>query len=70
MKIFITGNPGCGKTTLLKEISQILKEWGIVFTGFITDEVRKGNTRTGFTIQDLATSEKLIFASTDTVTPY
>jgi len=70
MKIFITGNPSCGKTTLLKEISQILKEWGIVFTGFITDEVRKGNTRTGFTIQDLATSEKLIFASTDTVTPY
>jgi len=68
-KAFITGNPGCGKTTLLKEMSKALKEHGIPFSGFITEEMRVKGIRTGFNIQDLQTSEKKIFASTEIVTP-
>lgn len=70
MKIFITGNPGCGKTTLIKEIVLHFKEKGISLSGFITEEVRKGNTRIGFGIQDLKTLEKKIFASTGYITQY
>ena len=70
MKIFITGNPGCGKTTLIKEIAFHLKEEGIPLSGFITEEMRKGNTRIGFGIQDLKTLEEKIFASTENVTQY
>lgn len=64
-KGFITGNPGCGKTTLLREIADILRSCGIRFSGFITEEMRVKGARTGFTIQDLQTSDKKIFASTE-----
>jgi len=70
VKIFITGNPGCGKTTLIKEIVLHFKEKDIPLSGFITEEVRKGNTRIGFGIQDLKTLEKKVFASTENVTQY
>ena len=70
MKIFITGNPGCGKTTLIKEIVLHFKEKDIPLSGFITEEVRKGNTRIGFGIQDLKTLEKKVFASIENVTQY
>lgn len=63
-KAFITGNPGCGKTTLLKEISKTLIDIGVSISGFITEEVRAGGVRTGFTIEDLRTFEKKTFAST------
>jgi nucleoside-triphosphatase len=70
VKIFITGNPGCGKTTLIKEIVLNFKEKGISLSGFITEEMRKGNTRVGFGIQDLKTLEKKNFASIENVTQY
>jgi len=70
VKIFITGNPGCGKTTLIKEIVLHFKEKDIPLSGFITEEMRKGNTRIGFGIQDLKTLEEKVFASTENVTQY
>jgi nucleoside-triphosphatase len=70
VKIFITGNPGCGKTTLIKKIVLHFKEKGISLSGFITEEMRKGNTRIGFGIQDLKTLEKKVFASIENVTQY
>jgi nucleoside-triphosphatase len=70
VKIFITGNPGCGKTTLIKEIAFHLKEKGISLSGFITEEIRKVHTRIGFEILNLKTSEKKVFASTENVTQY
>jgi len=45
--IFITGLPGCGKTSLLKEILEELK---IPARGFFTQEIRKGGERIGFEI--------------------
>jgi nucleoside-triphosphatase len=48
--IFITGPPGCGKTTLVKEI---LKELKIPAKGFFTEEIRKEGERIGFKIVTL-----------------
>lgn len=62
MKIFVTGNPGCGKTTLIKKIVSELKK---PFTGFITEEIRKNHERTGFKMVDLATGEQGLLASVD-----
>lgn len=45
-KILITGPPGCGKTTLIKELYSRFPN----FCGFWTEEVRERGLRTGFQI--------------------
>ena len=67
VKIFVTGLPGCGKTTLMKDIANLLKDSGTNISGFITEEVREKGFRQGFTIEDLRTGEKLIFASVEQI---
>ncbi|MFQ6010277.1 MAG: NTPase [Candidatus Aenigmatarchaeota archaeon] len=58
-KVFITGKPGCGKTTLIKEL---VKERDVA--GFITEEIRdKG--RKGFKIIDIKSREEGVLASTE-----
>jgi nucleoside-triphosphatase len=55
--IFITGLPGCGKTTLIKEI---LKELKIPAKGFFTEEIRKEGERIGFKIVTLSKKEGIL----------
>lgn len=45
-KVLITGPPGCGKTTLIKDLYSSLPQ----FEGFWTEEVRERGIRTGFQI--------------------
>ena len=48
--IFVTGRPGCGKSTLIeKAVAQIKNP----ATGFFTREIRKRGRRTGFSITTL-----------------
>ena len=44
--ILITGVPGCGKTTLFKQL--VAELGGFHPAGFYTDEIRKGGVRKGF----------------------
>jgi len=46
--IFLTGNPGIGKTTVIKEIVSFCS--GLRFKGFYTSEIREKGRRTGFKI--------------------
>jgi nucleoside-triphosphatase len=55
--IFITGLPGCGKTTLIKEI---LKELKIPAKGFFTEEIRREGERIGFKIVTLSGKEGIL----------
>lgn len=48
--VFITGRPGCGKTTLIKEI---IKELHLDARGFYTSEIREQGQRVGFAIRTL-----------------
>ena len=51
LRIYITGAPGVGKTTLLlKIINELLRE-GINVSGFYCPEVREKGTRVGFKIK-------------------
>ena len=45
-KIFLTGDPGCGKTTVVQRVVEKLS--GLPVTGFLTEDVREGGARTGF----------------------
>lgn len=57
--ILITGVPKSGKSTLLKKVVDGLD---VAKTGFITEEVREGEHRTGFEIVT-STREKSLLAS-------
>ena len=54
--VLLTGNPGVGKTTLVKKVAEKLKSSSernqqIVLQGFFTEEVRDGNgVRSGFDV--------------------
>jgi nucleoside-triphosphatase len=60
MKLFIMGQPGCGKTTFIKRFLEGYK--GSV-SGILTEDIRKKSVRTGFKICDIATGKEGILAS-------
>ncbi len=55
--IFVTGKPGCGKTTLIKEISKKLNS---KIFGFYTEEIREKEKRVGFKIKTLDKKEGIL----------
>jgi nucleoside-triphosphatase len=58
MRLFLTGNPGVGKTTLIRAIVERLE--GITCAGFYTEETRKSGQRTGFRIVTLDGQEGML----------
>ena len=55
--ILLTGYPGSGKTTVIK---RLLALGDFDAGGFYTEEIRKGNTRTGFNIVTLDGEEAIL----------
>jgi len=62
MKIFVTGMPGVGKTTLVLKIAEDFKKRGFKIGGMITQEVRERGRRVGFKVKALDTNEEGILA--------
>ncbi|MGB8951584.1 MAG: NTPase [Candidatus Aminicenantales bacterium] len=63
MNIFITGNPGCGKSTLIQKVLDKISDKKV--SGIITPEIRSDRERQGFKIIDLASGKEEILASTN-----
>ncbi len=53
LRILITGQPGVGKTTLIRRLMDHARSMGIDVYGFITTEVRESGSRIGFKIIDV-----------------
>lgn len=65
--VLITGLPGIGKTTLIKKLSEGLKDLHPV--GFYTEEIREQGTRKGFELRSLD-GRKAILSHVDLKSPY
>jgi nucleoside-triphosphatase len=57
-KILLTGAPGCGKTTVIRQLAELLKT--IRLAGFYTAEICDGNQRTGFQAHTFDNQEALL----------
>ncbi len=47
LKLLLTGEPGCGKTTAIRGVVERLRG-RVAMTGFVTEEIRAGDRRKGF----------------------
>src|SRR5262249_20294872 len=56
-KVFLTGRPGCGKTTLVK---RVVHELALPAGGFCTEEIRERGRRVGFKIVTLEGKEAVL----------
>lgn len=61
MNIFVTGNPRCGKSTLIQKVLEKISDKKV--SGIITPEIRIHGERQGFKIIDLASRQEEILAS-------
>ncbi|MFQ6077505.1 MAG: NTPase [Candidatus Bathyarchaeia archaeon] len=58
MKVFVTGRPGVGKTTVLLRCVRALEAMGMRIGGMFSQEVRRGGIRVGFEIYDPLTKRR------------
>jgi len=65
MKVFLTGRPGSGKSTVLMRVIDRLKAEGRRVGGITTPEVRVGGRRVAFKVVDLSSGREGVLASVD-----
>jgi len=62
-KIFLTGKPGSGKSTVFRKTVEILKGRGFTVTGIATPDVRdETGARIGFDVVDLASGARAVLS--------
>lgn len=62
MKVFLTGPPGIGKSTVLQRVDRALRAKGHKVGGVYCPEIREGRTRIGFEIVDVASGQRGILS--------
>jgi len=65
VKIFLTGLPGSGKSTVLLKVIELLKQKGLKIGGIITPEKRRKGERVAFLVKDVYSGKEGILASVD-----
>ncbi|MEM3397681.1 MAG: NTPase [Nitrososphaerota archaeon] len=66
----LTGPPGCGKTTAILKIKNILESSNVKVDGMYTEEIRVSGRRVGFKVTRIATGESEVMAHVDFTTSY
>ena len=66
--VFLTGLPGVGKSTIVKRVTERMKEGGSKVGGMVSADIRSGPSRVGFEIRNLLTGEVGTLAHVDQAT--
>jgi nucleoside-triphosphatase len=61
-RLFLTGQPGCGKTTVLRKMCKLLETRGEKVGGLVSGEIRENGVRVGFSLEDLLTKDRGVLA--------
>jgi nucleoside-triphosphatase len=64
VKLLLEGRPGVGKTTVVRGVAERVKEAGMPVAGFLTEEIREGRARRGFSVERFE-GERAILAHVD-----
>lgn len=62
-RIFLTGEPGSGKTIVVKKTAELLVARGFKVGGMMSKEMREKGSRKGFFIEDYMTHEEGVLAA-------
>jgi nucleoside-triphosphatase len=54
LRLLVEARPGAGKTTTLRRLAELLRQRGVALAGFVTEEIREGDRRVGFSIETLS----------------
>jgi len=60
--VFLTGSPGVGKSTVVRQVAEELRQIGVKVGGMTTGDIRSGSERVGFEIRNLLTGELGVLA--------
>lgn len=64
-RVLLTGEPGCGKTTVVRKVCELLAKRGRKLGGVISGELKVDGVRVGFSLEDLLTRERGVLAHID-----
>lgn len=56
-RVFLTGEPSCGKTTAIKKTCEMLLTKSMRCGGVVSGEIRERGIRVGFSLEDLSTQD-------------
>ena len=67
-RVFLTGIPGVGKSTIVRKVVERTRQEGIKVGGMTSSDLRSGPTRVGFEIRNLMTGEAGVLAHVNQAT--
>jgi nucleoside-triphosphatase len=62
LRVFLTGVPGVGKSTVVRQVAERIQESGVKVGGMTSGDLRSGAARLGFEIRNLLTGETGVLA--------
>ena len=68
-RVFLTGIPGVGKSTIVRKVVERTRQEGIKVGGMTSSDLRSGPTRVGFEIRNLMTGEAGVLAHVNQTGP-